>query len=210
MLPQKNAVVESQASPADTAEARIPELHAGRDGMRSMILALRPAQGGSDGGRPFGQVDKVPAVPDQPVAGQPADPKDNALSAFDILEDVKNFIPNVMRENDRLRHSIVAIQSQAEKDILTAETMAHDWKSLAESFKSQITTLEAMVLDLRSKLQTTEFAAAADREIASKSMQDAAEAECLSKLFEDKVISSFGIGTMFQDALARIGRREDA
>lgn len=210
MLPQKNPVVEAQASPADPTEARLAELHAGRDGMRSMILALRPGQGGIDVGKPFGQADKIPATPDQPVAGHPADPKDNVPSAFDILEDVKNFIPNVMRENDRLRHSIVAIQSQAEKEILAAETMAQDWKSLAESFKAQITTLEAMVLDLRSKLQTTEFAAAADREIASKSMQDAAEAECLSKLFEDKVISSFGIGTMFQDALARIGRREDA
>ncbi len=50
----------------------------------------------------------------------------------------------------------------------------------------------------------SESIVAIEKELASKAGQDAAEAECLSKLFEDTVIRSFGVGTMFQDALARI------
>lgn len=145
-------------------------------------------------------------------AEQPVDHPDNLLprakgghhKAFRLLEEVKAFIPQILQENDLLRHSLVDVRSQAEHEIESAEAQAWEWKTSAELLKDQVASLEAMVLELRSKLDMSESIVAIEKELASKAGQDAAEAECLSKLFEDTVIRSFGVGTMFQDALARI------
>ncbi|MGI4765768.1 MAG: hypothetical protein ACRYGP_12035, partial [Janthinobacterium lividum] len=124
--------------------------------------------------------------------------------AFRLLEDVKAFIPQILNDNDLLRQSLVELRLQAEHGIESAEAQAREWKTSAELLKDQVTCLEATILDLKSQLHRSESIVAIEKELSSRSGQEAAEAECLSKLFEDTVIRSFGIGSLFQDALARI------
>ena len=130
--------------------------------------------------------------------------KDDRQQAFRLLDDVKAFIPRIIRENDHLRQNILAIKSQAEMEIEAAESRSQEWQSSAEALKGQVEILEAMVLDLKSQLVRSESIVAIEKELSSKAEKEAAEAECLAKLFEDTVTQSFGIGTMFQDALRRL------
>ncbi len=125
--------------------------------------------------------------------------------AFRLLEDVKEFIPQILGENELLRTNLLELKSQAEIEIEAADQRTREWKISAETYKETIDTLEVMILDLRSKLQRAESVVAIERELSSKAGQEAAEAECIAKLFEDTVIQSFGIGTMFQNAISRIG-----
>ena len=124
--------------------------------------------------------------------------------AFRLLEDVKSFIPLVLRENELLKQNLIVLKAQAEGQIEAAEAKTQEWKYAADALKGQVDILESTVLDLRVKLQRAESILIVEKELSSKAGQEAAEAECLAKLFEDTVIQSFGIGTMFQDALARI------
>ena len=124
--------------------------------------------------------------------------------AFRLLETVRDFIPQIVRENDLLRQNIYELKSQAEAEIEAAERQMREWKTSADALQTRVDTLESVVLDLRSKLQRAESVAAIEKELSSKASREMAEAECLAKLFEDTVIASFGVGTMFEDALTRI------
>ncbi len=143
---------------------------------------------------------------DDPQSGSPTlVSKGDHHKAFRLLEDVKEFIPQILGENELLRTNLLELKSQAEVEIEAAEQRTNEWKISAETYKETIDTLELMILDLRSKLQRAESVVAIERELSSKAGQEAAEAECIAKLFEDTVIQSFGIGTMFQNAISRIG-----
>ncbi len=171
---------------------------------RFVLLRPRPAPSGYDGG---GNVTSFPA---EPATGEePRDrhaPSDEPArpAAFRLLDDVKRFIPQILQDNDLLRRNLLDLKSQAEVEIEAAEQQAQEWKASAETLKGQVAAFETMVLELRAKLLRAEAALAVEKELSSKAGQDAAEAECLSKLFEDTVIQSFGVGTTFQDALARL------
>lgn len=146
----------------------------------------------------------APGVEPGMEEGTPAS-KTEQQKAFRLLEDVKDFIPKILQENELLRQNLLALKSQAEAEIESADARSREWEEANRSMKLQVETLEAMVFDLRGKLQRAEGAAAIEKELSSKISQEAAEAECIAKLFEDTVIQSFGAGSMFQNALARIG-----
>lgn len=155
-----------------------------------------------------GNVTSFPAEPpkiEEPRERHASAGRHGRPDAFRLLDDVKRFIPQILQDNDLLRQNLVELKSQAEAEIEAAEQGARDWKASAEILKGQVAALETMVLDLRAKLTRSETTLAVEKELSSKAGQDAAEAECLSKLFEDTVIESFGVGTTFQDALARLG-----
>ena len=165
--------------------------------LRSRFLSPADRQKGAGATPPA-----APAVKEAPKELKVAVKRDHK-QAFSLLEDVKEFIPKLLKENDLLKQNIFEIKCQAEAEIDAAESQSGEWKLSIEVLKKQIESLEATNLDLRVRLQRSEAVVAIEKELASKVGQDAAEAECLAKLFEDTVIQSFGVGSMFQDALAK-------
>ena len=144
------------------------------------------------------------ATSDQPSEVLTLNVKSDPQKAFRLLDDVKTLIPKMLAENDSLKRNLTKLKSEAEMEIEATEARLQNAENANGILRSQVETLEAMVLDLRGKLQKSEGLVAIEKELSSKVGQEAAEAECLAKLFEDTVISSFGNGTMFQDALTRI------
>ena len=174
---------------------------------RFVLMKSRPPLSRSDVG---GNVRSFPAEPAKTEGQRERHaPPDRRPDAFRLLDDVRRFIPQILQDNDLLRHNLLALKSEAEAEIEASEQGAREWKAAAETLKGQVAALETMVLELRAKLQRSEAALAMEKELSSKADKDAAEAECLSKLFEDTVIQSFGVGTTFQDALARLGEPTD-
>ena len=155
------------------------------------------------------QIGVVTSFPTRAVADRSSDAltsisKNDPQKAFRLPEDVKVLIPKILAEKELLKLNLVELKSQAEAQIEATEERSQASEAANGALRSKIETLEAMVLDLRAKLQKSEGLIAVEKELSSKVSQEAAEAECLAKLFEDTVISSFGVGTMFQDALTRI------
>ena len=126
-------------------------------------------------------------------------------AAFGLLEEVKRFIPLLVKENEDLRTGMARLEDRTRQEIARLQDQTREWQAVADELTGEVTTLESVILDLKTQLRAAEADVARQRDLASKAGQEAAEAECLSKLFEDTVISSFGIGTMFQDAVERIG-----
>lgn len=152
--------------------------------------------------RPAG--DGAPAAAGAGAAAAPAE-KPGHAAAFGLLEDVKRFIPLLVKENEELRTGMARLEERTRQEIASLQDQTREWQAVADELTGEVTTLEAVILDLKAQLRAAEADVARQRDLASKAGQEAAEAECLSKLFEDTVISSFGIGTMFQDAIVRIG-----
>ena len=148
--------------------------------------------------------DPAPSAAGAEAATSPSD-KPGHAAAFGLLEDVKRFIPLLLKENEELRAGLERREERSRQEIEALQDQTREWQSVADELTAEVTTLEAAVLDLKRQLRAAEAEVARERELASKAGQEAAEAECLSKLFEDTVISSFGIGTMFQEAVERIG-----
>ena len=146
----------------------------------------------------------APAAASADAPTSPSD-KPGHAAAFGLLEDVKRFIPLLLKENEALRTGMARLEERSRQEIETLQDQTREWQSVADELTAEVTTLEAAILDLKRQLRAAEADIAKERELASKAGQEAAEAECLSKLFEDTVISSFGIGTMFQEAVERIG-----
>lgn len=145
------------------------------------------------------------AAPDGASATTSPAERTGHAAAFGLLEDVKRFIPLLLKENEDLRAGMAHLEDRSRREIETLQAQTREWQSVADELTAEVTTLEANILDLQRQLRSAEAEAAKERDFASKAGQEAAEAECLSRLFEDTVISSFGIGTMFQEAVGRIG-----
>ncbi len=173
---------------------------------RLSLLQTRSTLGTAPAKPDAGRDADAAVSPETSTADTPSSPPAQTASndAFALLEEVKRFIPLLMKENDELRASLDAHNRKAQADVRLLQDQANEWQSVADELTAEVTSLGATVLDLRGRLERAESAAAGEREVATKASQQAAEAECLSKLFEDTVISSFGIGTMFQNARARI------
>ena len=147
------------------------------------------------------------AAPDGASAGAApsAAERTGHAAAFGLLEDVKRFIPLLLKENEDLRAGMARLEDRSRREVETLQGQTREWQSVADELTAEVTTLEATILDLQRQLRSAEAEAAQERDLASKAGQEAAEAECLTRLFEDTVIASFGIGTMFQEAVVRIG-----
>ncbi len=128
--------------------------------------------------------------------------------ALKLLDEVSSVVPVLVQENQALRLKLTIAKERAAIDIESARELACEWRKTAEEMELRANALEAQLKEFQERAERAEQAANADRELALKSTQDAAEAECLSSLFEDKVLSSFGIGSLFQTAMDKIRTRD--
>ena len=148
-----------------------------------------------------------PAKP-APEAAKPGDSHSHSI-AIHLIDEVSSIIPILVEENETLRTVLKRDRDRLEADVERATLVACEWRKSAESAKLQVENLERKLAELTERLERSETRLQSEKELASKSARDAAEAECLSSLFEEKLLSSFGAGSLFQATLNRIRQRAE-
>ena len=129
--------------------------------------------------------------------------------AINLIDEVSSIIPVLVDENETLRAALKRDREKLEADVERATLVACEWRKSAENAKAQIETLERKLAETAERLDRSEARLVSEKELASRSARDAAEAECLSSLFEEKLLSSFGTGSLFQQTLDRIRQRAE-
>ena len=158
-----------------------------------------PAPGAPDAGKPS---------PDALEAKRASESRSHSI-AINLIDEVSSIIPMLVEENETLRTVLKRDRERLEADVERATLVACEWRKSAEAAKQQVEALSRNLLEVTERLERSEAKLQSEKELSSKSARDAAEAECLSSLFEEKLLSSFGAGSAFQATLDRIRQRAD-
>lgn len=123
--------------------------------------------------------------------------------ALDLIDEVSAFLPELMDRNDKLQRSIEELKQKHEAEMESATLLVCEWRRSAEMAKLKSDHLEKRLQETTERMERAEANLASQTELTVQAGREAAEAECLSSLFEDKVLRSFGAGSLFQEALEK-------
>ena len=146
----------------------------------------------------------APAAP-SPITIVPPEPAPSVRQAsevaLDLLGEVSKALPFLMARCQQLEVDLIAAQETARADVETANEVAREWQQIAGALKLQVDGLEKGLKVMKQRAEAAEERVAALREETDRSQHAAAEAECLSSLFQEKVISSFGSNSLMHPIL---------
>jgi hypothetical protein len=135
-------------------------------------------------------------APTAPAAVPSEPPQRQSDVAFSLLEQAAAALPALL---DRCR--------ALEADLVVAGSQTREWQQKAAATALKVESLEKTLDAMRQRAEAAEQQAAAVTELAAKSQHQAAEAECLSSLFHDKVVTAFGIGSPAHGVLEAVKAR---
>ncbi len=141
-------------------------------------------------------------APEAPPVGRPA-----SDVALDLLSEVSTALPALMGRCQSLEETIATTQEQARADLEAANDVAREWQQIAHTLKVQVEELEKEVAAGKRRAEAAEQESVSIRSVAERSQKAAAEAECLSSLFQEKVIASFGVGSAGHSILESVRAR---
>lgn len=116
-------------------------------------------------------------------------------TALQLLGEVANALATLMSRCQDLEHAMAATKEQARLDVDSAQDVAREWQEVATTLKKQIDQGDKTLSAMRQRAEAAEHELALTQAVVDQSQKAAAEAECLSSLFQEKVIASFGIGS---------------
>ncbi len=122
----------------------------------------------------------------------PGTARKESEAAFELLNEVAKAFPVLMERCEKLDAALSETKDLARVEIEASNDVAREWQQIAGALKLQVDGLEKGLKAMKQRAEAAEQQAASLRETADKSQHAAAEAECLSSLFQEKVISSFG------------------
>lgn len=153
---------------------------------------------------------RISAIP-APVAASPPSPSPRVKSdtALDLLGEVAAALAALMNRCQTLEEGIAATKEQARLDVEAAQDVAREWQEVATTLKGQITGADRALSSMRQRAEAAEHELALTQAVVDQSQKAAAEAECLTSLFQDKVIASFGIGSAGHSILESVRSRTE-
>lgn len=153
------------------------------------------------------RIGAVPAaagpVPPAPAARVKSD------TALDLLGEVSSALTALMSRCQALEDGMAATKEQARLDVDSAQDVAREWQEVATTLKGQITQADRALSVMRQRAEAAEHELALTQAVVDQSQKAAAEAECLTSLFQEKVIASFGVGSAGHSILESVRSRTD-
>ena len=104
---------------------------------------------------------------------------------------------------------MAATKEQARLDVESAQDVAREWQEVATTLKGQITQADRALSVMRQRAEAAEHELALTQAVVDQSQKAAAEAECLTSLFQEKVIASFGVGSAGHSILESVRTRTE-
>ncbi len=179
-----------------------------------------PPPGGAKAGTPIDFRHLMRRAPPTPqlvsVGGEPpaqaareAAPKPSgpANVALELVNEVATALPTLMRRCQSLEKALSTTKEQARRDVETASAKAAEWQQKVGTLRTRVEQLESELAVLRQRAEAAEREVASIRATAEKSQRAAAEAECLASLFQEKVLTAFGVGTAGHSILEGVRSR---
>ena len=154
----------------------------------------------------FRQLARRAAAPTPPKAEAPAAGV-TPQQALDLLCEASTALPALMARCHGLEAALADSKEKGRVDLEAANEVAREWQGVAERLRTQLEAVEKNAAALRSRAETAEADLTAVRADADRAHQTAAEAECLSSLFQEKVIAAFGIGSPGHTILESVRNR---
>ena len=139
------------------------------------------------------------AVP-APAPAAPV-PRPYTDTAFELLGEVSKAFPALVQRCTQLEADLAETRDMARAEIETAGEVAREWQQIATALKMQVEGLETGFAAMKQRAEAAEQTALALRQDVEQSQHAAAEAECLSSLFQEKVIASFGVDSLLHPML---------
>lgn len=171
---------------------------------------------------PSGPMPGQPPVPaDRVAAERPASPvtrprpltveRDRQLPdvALGLLSEVSSALPALMQRCRTLETELATSQEQAGVELRALKEVAREWQRVANVLKAQVEQLQQDATGLRARAEAAEQETATVKGSVDKMQHAAAEAECLTLLFQNKVIAAFGAGSESHAILQSVRSRTD-
>lgn len=153
---------------------------------------------------------RINAVPQAPVVS--ASPTVQPLrvpsdTAIDLLGEVAAALTTLMARCKTLESALAAAKDEARAEIETAQDVAREWQEVAATLKAKVDDADRTLSAMRARAEAAERELALTQADADRSQKAAAEAECLSSLFQETVIASFGVGSAGHSILENVRNR---
>lgn len=169
------------------------------DQTRNSVLNIFPEAAVKEKPRPatdFRSVSRVSAAALTPEPAKAETPsaavQRNSHSAFDLLDQASNVIPVLMARCRQLESDLTASKEKARSDTEAAELVAQRYQTIIQELQSKIKGLQGELQALGERATQAESQNETIQITADRTRQHAAEAECLTALFHDKVMAALG------------------
>ncbi len=132
-----------------------------------------------------------------PEATKPAEPplsssQRNSQAAFELLDQASNIIPVLMARCRQLESDLQASRDKARGEMEAAELVAQRYQTIIQELQAKIKALQGELQAMSDRTSAVESQNEAIQIAADRTRQQAAEADCLTALFHDKVMAALG------------------
>ena len=141
----------------------------------------------------FRQIARRAALPPAivPQSATPTPPR----TALELLAEVSEALPAVLARCRALEAALATSRETGRAELEAANEVIREWQGIAETTRAQLEAADDNATALRHRAEAAEATLEVVRGDVDRAQQAAAEAECLSSLFEEKVMAAFGVGT---------------
>lgn len=137
----------------------------------------------------------------------PLSPKRASNRAFELLSQASTALPALMARCQQLETEIAVVRDKAQKEVESTQNLVRWWQGVAEEVKGQNEILQRDLEAMTRRAEAAETDTETAQDFAEKTRQQVAEAECLTALFQEHVMSALGEGTPAHAVLAALRRQ---
>lgn len=119
----------------------------------------------------------------------------NPVLALELLGEVSTALSVLMSRCRQLENALETTRERARIDLEAAAEALRGSLETSERLSEDLAATQAANAELRARAEAMEERASATLALADQSQHAAAEAECLTALFQERVISAFGVGS---------------
>ncbi len=116
----------------------------------------------------------------------------NSHSAFDLLDQASNVIPVLMARCRQLESDLNNSREKARSEMEAAELVAQRYQTIIQELQAKIKSVQGDLQAMGDRATKAESQTETIQITADRTRQHAAEAECLTALFHDKVMAALG------------------
>ena len=169
------------------------------DPARAAVLNIFPEGTAREKARPLTEFRAMarptpaPIVASEPVRDEASMmAQRNSQTAFELLEQASNVIPVLMARCRQLESDVATAREKARSDMEAAELVAQRYQTIVQELQARIMGLESELSVMTERAEGAERHNETIQIAADRTRQHAAEAECLTALFHDKVMAALG------------------
>ena len=169
------------------------------DQARNSVLNIFPEAAGKEKPRTAADFRSLSRVSAAVLTPEPAKAESatasvqrNSHSAFDLLDQASNVIPVLMARCRQLESDLTASREKARSETEAAELVSQRYQTIVQELQAKIKGLQGDLQAMNDRAAQAESQNETIQITADRTRQHAAEAECLTALFHDKVMAALG------------------